>query len=123
MTAREVGTRLVQLCREGKSLECIETLYSEDIESVEAAEIGPFPRVIQGKRAVLEKNVKWGEAHEIHRAEAEGPYPHGDGKFAVRFAYDITNKASRERTQFAEIAVFHVQNGKIVREEFFYDVG
>lgn len=50
----------------------------------------------------------------------EGPWPHGDDRFAVRFTYDITNKPSGMRMQMDEIGVFTVADGKVVREEFFY---
>ena len=51
-----------------------------------------------------------------------GPYPNGD-RFAVRFAFDITNKPSGKRMQMDEVGLFTVENGKITREEFFYQVG
>lgn len=55
--------------------------------------------------------------------DAVGPYPHGDDKFAVRFAYGIIQRQSRQRTQFDEIAVFTVAKDRIVKEAFFYDTG
>lgn len=57
--------------------------------------------------------------HTIHKAEVFGPYPH-DNRFAVRFLYDITNKPSGKRMTMDEVGLFTVENGKIVREEFFY---
>jgi ketosteroid isomerase-like protein len=104
-------------------MEAIRSLYADDVESVEAGEVGGFARVTKGKQAVIEKNDLWGANNEVHSAVTEGPYPHGDSKFAVRFAYDLTNKASGRRMQMDEVAVFTVADGKVVKEEFFYDLG
>jgi ketosteroid isomerase-like protein len=41
----------------------------------------------------------------------------------VRFTYDVTNKPSGNRMKTDEIAVYTVGEGKIVKEEFFYDMG
>jgi ketosteroid isomerase-like protein len=124
MNAKEIGAQLVQLCREGKNLECIDRLYADDIESVEAAPPpGGGDRVTKGKAAIRAKNVSWLENHDIHRAEAVGPYPHGNDRFAVRFSYDVTNKPSKRRMQLDEVGLFTIRAGKIVKEEFFYDMG
>ena len=124
MSAIEIANQLVAFCKEGKSLESINTLYAEDVVSVEAA---PPPaggeRVTKGIEGVRAKNQWWSDNHEIHSASVEGPWPHGDDRFAVRFTYDITNKPSGMRMQMDEIAVFHVADGKISREEFFYQMG
>lgn len=122
MTTLEVGNRLVELCKQGKNQEAMETLYSPDIVSVEAAPMAKFPAEVRGLAAVAAKGTWWGENHTVHSATTEGPWPHGD-RFAVKFAYDVTNKPSNQRFQMEEIALFTVNNGKIVREEFFYTTG
>ncbi len=38
MSAKEIGQQLVAFCKEGKNLDSVNTLYSENIESIEAAE-------------------------------------------------------------------------------------
>jgi hypothetical protein len=58
----------------------------------------------------------------VHKAELFGPYPH-DNRFAVRFVYDITQKATSNRITMDEVGLFTVDNGKITREEFFYSMG
>ncbi|MGH1344941.1 MAG: SnoaL-like domain-containing protein [Nannocystales bacterium] len=123
MSAKEIGQKLVAFCKEGKNLESINTLYSENIESIEAAAGPDGSRVAQGIEAVRGKNVWWSENHEIHSAAVTGPYPHGEDRFAVRFEYDITNKPSGQRMQMDEVGLFTVESGKIVKEEFFYDMG
>lgn len=124
MSVKQIGKQLVAFCRKDENLACIDALYADDVESIEAGETqGGFARVTRGKAAVRAKNVKWGDEQQIHQALVEGPYPHGEDRFAVRFAYDVTNKASGQRFQMDEVAVFTVKDGKIAKEEFFYDMG
>jgi ketosteroid isomerase-like protein len=124
MSAKEIGQKLVALCKEGKNLECINTYYADDVQSIEAATPpAGGERVTSGIEGVRGKNQWWSENHEIHSAAVHGPYPHGDDRFAVRFEYDITNKPSGMRMQMDEVGVFTVADGKIVKEEFFYDMG
>ncbi len=118
-----IGEKLVAFCREGRNLESVETLYADDVASVEAAEGPGGPRVTEGKEKVKGKNQWWVENHEIHSASVEGPFPHGDDRFAVIFDYDVTNKPSGNRMAMKEVGVFHVKDGKVVREEFFYSMG
>lgn len=133
MTTYEVGKKLVELCKQGQWQAAKDTLYSPDIISVEAgelpesfsrgrshAEAPALQREIRGAQNVTTKGKWWADNHTVHTQEIDGPYPHGD-RFAVRFKYDMTNKPSNVRLQMDEIAVYTVgQNGKIVREEFFY---
>ncbi len=91
-TTLEVGEKLVALCREGQNLQAIETLYSDDICSVEAMAGEGFPQVMQGKQVVIGKGKWWSENHEVHSASVKGPFPHGDDRFAVIFNFDVTSK-------------------------------
>lgn len=123
MSAKDIGQQIVNLCREGKNLEAIDTLYAENVVSVEAAPGPDGNPVAEGIQAVRGKNQWWQENHEIHSASVEGPWPHGD-RFAIRFSYDVTSKPmNNARFKMEEIALYTVENGKVVREEFFYDMG
>ena len=123
MTNKEIGATLVKLCREGKNLESVRTLYAESIESIEPAAAPGMERATRGKAAVIAKNQWWLDNHDIHRTDVDGPYPHGVDKFAVRFRYDVSQKQSGQRFQMEEIGVFTIADGKVDREEFFYDMG
>jgi ketosteroid isomerase-like protein len=123
MNAQELGKKLVQLCKEGKNLEALNTLYSPDIISVEAFAPPGSERTTKGLDAVRGKHDWWTANHEVHKAEAFGPYPHGDDKFAVRFVYELTFKPTGKRMNMDEVAVFTLADGKVVREEFFYTAG
>ena len=119
MSAIEVGDRLVALCREGKNLEAIDTLYADTVVSVEAGDMPGLPRVIEGVEAVRGKTVWWLENHQVHGGDVEGPFPHDD-RFAVYFDMDITPKQTGQRMAIKEIGLYTVEDGKVTREEFFY---
>ena len=123
MNVKEIGETLVQLCRQGKNMESINRLYAEEVESVEAAKPPLGERVTKGIEGVRQKNMAWSEMNIVNSHGVEGPYPHGDDRFAVRFSYDVTQKASGQRMKLDEIALFTLAHGKIVREEFFYQMG
>lgn len=120
MNALEIGKKVVELCNQGKQKECMETLYSQDITSVEAHSPPGSPAEMQGLKAVLGKSQWWNDNHTIHSSKAEGPYPKGD-QFIVKFSFDVTSKPmGNKRFQMEEMGLYTVANGKIVREEFFY---
>ncbi len=115
----EIAKKYVELCKNHQNHVALETLFSPDAVSVEALHMPDMPAEVRGLEAIMEKGKAWMENHEIHSAAMEGPWPNGD-RFIVRFTYDITNKPSGRRMQMDETALFTVENGKIVREEFFY---
>ncbi len=119
MTAQEIGNELVALCRQGKNMEAIEKLYSPAIESVEALDHPQIGRVQTGLDAVKGKNRWWADNHQIHKAEAGGPFVNGD-RFIVHFTYDVTPKQTGRRMTMTEAGLYQVRDGKIAKEEFFY---
>lgn len=119
MTTKEIAHRLVDLCKEGKNFDAMRELYADDIVSVEAAPregISEF----QGKEPVIAKSADWAAAHEIHKLGIEGPFVSGD-RFATIFDISVTPKATGQRVDMREIALYDCAGGKIVCEEFFYD--
>jgi ketosteroid isomerase-like protein len=119
-TVLEVGKQLVELCRANKSHEAMETLYDKNIVSVEPVASPGGSREVKSLAACIEKGKQFDSRFEVLKAEAAGPYPHDD-KFAVFFKYDVKNKQDGQRMTLDEIALYTVKDGKIVREEFFYD--
>lgn len=120
----EVGKKLVALCQEGKNLEAINTLYADDIESVEVCGDENMPQVMKGIDAIRGKTQWWYDNHEVHSGSCDGPYPNGDD-FICIFEMEITPKAgpmAGKRFQMKEAARYTVKDGKIAREEFYYDV-
>ncbi len=124
MDTKQVGKKLVELCNQGKNMEAIDSLYSKDVVSVEASGNEQMPREMRGIDEIRGKNQWWYDNHEVHGGKAEGPFPHED-RFAVKFHYDVTAKngpMKGKRFQMDEVGIYTVKNGKIVREEFFYDM-
>ena len=122
MTTLEIAKKLVELCRQGKNLDALNTLFSDDVVSVEAGGPPGMAREAKGLAAVKAKGEWWRANHEIHSAAVTGPWPH-DERFIVGFQFDVTNKPSGKRMKMDEAGLYTISNGKIVREEFFYDMG
>jgi ketosteroid isomerase-like protein len=121
----KVGNELVGICRTGRLGDAIDKLYSDEIVSIEAGENPAMPARVEGLSAVRGKNEWWDKNHEVHSANVEGPWPNGD-RFIVRFSFDVTAKTgpmAGQRMVMDETALYTVADGKIVQEEFFYDMG
>ncbi|WP_309666351.1 nuclear transport factor 2 family protein [Tabrizicola sp.] len=119
MTLNEIANELVAGCREDRARANLKKLYSPDAQSVEAADMGGG-RTVTGIAAIDGKHAWWEGAMTMHGLTVDGPFVHGDDRFAVIFQMDVTDKATGKRTNDKEVGVYHVKNGKIVREEFFY---
>ena len=119
MTTFEIAKKYFALCKDHQNHAALETLFSPEAVSVEAMAMPGMPAESRGLKAIAEKGKQWMENHEIHSSKMEGPWPNGD-RFVVRFTYDVTNKPTGRRMQMDEVGLFTVENGKIVREEFFY---
>ena len=122
MNTMQIGRKLVELCGQGRNLEALDTLYADDVVSVEAVAMPGMQQEMKGLAAVRGKNEWWLSAHEIHAASASGPWPHGD-RLIVCFQLDATDRSTGTRMQMEEAALYTVRDGRIVREEFFYDAG
>lgn len=124
MNVKEIAKALVAGCREGgaKVRENLDALYAPDAVSVEAADMGGQGRETHGLAGIHGKHDWWDGAMEEHETKVVGPFYHGDNQFSVLFDVDATDKESGKRMQMQEIGVYHVADGKIVREEFHYAV-
>jgi ketosteroid isomerase-like protein len=121
VTTQEVADKLVKLCSAGKFDEATDALYSPDIVSMEAGAPPGQSRESKGIAAVKAKGKWWVDNHEVHSSTVEGPLVTGS-HFAVTFKLDITFKPQSKRFKMEEVAVYKVVDGKIVYEEFFYNM-
>jgi ketosteroid isomerase-like protein len=122
--ALTIGKKLVELCRQHKNIEAMETLYAPNIVSIEPYGSPEMPARQEGIDAIRAKTKWWYDNHEVHSGTAEGPWPHGD-RFIVRFKYEVTAKTGPmkgQRMQIDEAALYTFAGGKIVQEEFFYSM-
>lgn len=69
----------------------------------------------------MAKGEWWVANHEVHSATVEGPLVAG-AHFAVTFKPDVMFKPQAKRFTMEEVAVYKVADGKIVYEEFFYNM-
>ena len=128
MSTMDVAKKLVAYCKAWENRKAIEELYSDDAVSVEAMS-PPDPsygsKETVGKDAILKGSDLFMEITEVHGGEVSEPYP-CDDKFIVFMSMDCTQKAgpmAGQRMQMKEACLYTVKNGKIVRSEFFYDMG
>ena len=90
-----------------------DALFHKKFASVEGG------MVWEGRKAVQAKSDDFYAKNDIHSCTCEGPYVGSTG-FGVRFNVDMTDKASGQRVQMSELAVYTVKNGKVVEEQFYY---
>jgi ketosteroid isomerase-like protein len=115
-----VANELVALCRAGRNLDAIAKLYSPKIVSIEPVGSEAMPAEMTGIEAIRQKNEQWFENYEVNSAEVNGPFVGGD-QFAVHYVFDTTFKPTGQRSAMSEMALYTVKDGKIAREQFFYN--
>ncbi len=118
MTLKEIADELVTGCREHRERQNLPVLYARDAVSVEPADWGTG-RETHGLAAIDGKHVWWEENHDVTGGSVEGPFLHGDDRFAVYFTVEGRSRADGKPFAMSEVGVYHVSNGRIVREEFF----
>ncbi|WP_415920855.1 SnoaL-like domain-containing protein [Tateyamaria sp. SN6-1] len=119
MTLNEIAHALVDGCRTGKETANLEVLYAPDAVSVEPVDYGQG-REAKGMDALRGKHAWWDSAFEVLEGNISDPFPHGDDRFAVIFEMKTKSKETGEVSDMKEVGVYHVADGKIIREEFFY---
>lgn len=120
-TLKKIAKKLVENCRTGNEKQGLSELYEPEAISVEAI-VGPgaSSRESVGVEAIQGKHEWWANTFQVHSSDVEGPFFHGDDRFAVIFSIDATNRETSERSAMKEVAIYTVSNGKIIREEFYY---
>jgi len=115
-----VAQELVNLCRHGRNLDAVNQFYSPRIVSIESSGSPEMPAEMSGIDAIRGKHQWWEENNDVHSMEVNGPYL-AENQFAVQFTFDSTFKPTGQRRSLTEMALYTVKDGKIVREEFFYN--
>ena len=116
----KLGQVFVQSMRDRRGIAQVDEIYAENAESVEAVvPPGRDVRIAKGRGAIKAKREDWLATHDIRKLEADGPYIHPPNQFGVRFEVEVTQKATGRQMTLREVAVYSVEEGKIVREEFF----
>ena len=119
MTLMDIANELIAGCRENRTMENLTKLYAADAVSVEAMDDGNG-REAHGLDAIKGKHEWWDATFDFISGDISDPMPHGDDRFAVIFELQVKHKESGEVSDMKEVAIYHVADEKIVREEFFY---
>jgi hypothetical protein len=117
MTTQEIANRLVELCRAGQDSQAQAELYTADAESLEPA-YAPNNHA-KGLEAIHQKGQEfYSQVEEMHSLQVSEPLV-GDSYFSVVFTMDLTMKGQPRQTM-AEVGLYEVRDGKVVKEQFFY---
>ena len=120
---KAIANKLVAYCQQNDDEKCLNELYAAEAVSIEATTMpgndSPQTTGLDGIRA---KHEWWNNNFEVHSSSAQGPFFHGEDRFGVIFSFDATNKQTDERESMQELGLYTVQEGKIIKEEFYYDM-
>lgn len=119
MTTQEIATRLVDLCRKGEYQTVYQELYSPDCVSIEPK--GAPMEICEGMEAMAAKGKAWNESMEEFHASSVGEPIVAGNHICMTMMVDATFKG-RGRSKMDELCVYEVQDGKIVKEQFFYSM-
>ena len=116
----KLGRTFVEAMQNRRGIAHVDEIYAKNAESIEAVvPPGRDVRIAKGRGSIKAKREDWVANHEIHNLDADGPYVHPPNQFAVRFEVEVTQKATGRKMTLREVALYSVEEGKIVREEFF----
>lgn len=121
MTTQEVANRFHELAQQGQFDQIQNELFAPAAISIEpehAAEM-QMPVRVEGLEAIQQKGRDFNQAvEEMHGGYCNEPQVAGN-HFSCSMGMDCTMKGG-QRNKMDEIAVYQVDNGKIVKEQFFY---
>ena len=119
MSTQEVANRWLEMCNQGQFLECVNELYADNIISKEMS--GTPDDHVSGKQNVIEKSEKWLDSvQEFHGGNISDPVI-AQNHFTCKMSFDVSFKESG-RQLMEEVCVFEVNDGKIIKEQFFYSI-
>jgi len=117
MNTEEVARKVVELTRKQAWREALETLYADDVVSVEAHGMGGESPETHGIDGVRGKVEWWENNMQVNDLKVTGPFVAHD-RFVVQYDLSVTDKNSNQTMQLSEVGVYTAKDGKIVREEF-----
>lgn len=118
MTTQEIADRLVELLRVADYDTIFKELFSPDIISAEP-EGAPWP-VAHGLEELAKRGEQFQEmVEEIHSSEISDPIV-AENFIALTMKMSATWKGASEPANLDEVCIYQVNDGKIVKEQFFY---
>lgn len=118
MSTQEVANRFYELAQQGQWNQIYDELYHPEAMSIEPANAQGLSTV-KGMDKIHEKGKQWNEMiQEVHGGYCNQPVVAGN-HFACTMGMEVTMKG-QSRSKLDEVAVYEVNNGKIMKEQFFY---
>ncbi len=118
MTTTDIANDFINMCRQGQFQEAQDKYFTNETRSIEA--MGD-PKEVQGLEAIGAKGEQFFKTFEVHGMEVSAPIVSTD-HFACIMSIDSTHRESNQRSSSSEVCVFEVKDGKIVLEQFFYNM-
>ena len=120
MTTEQVAKRYYELIQQNEYEQIQKELYSPNIVSIEPENDTNLPLVVNGMEEYGRKEgIFYSNVEEMHGGYMSEPVV-STFFFSMMMGMDVTMKV-KKRKKKDQIAVFEVRDGKIVREQFFYD--
>lgn len=118
MTTQEVADRFYELSQQGNWPQILDELFGENAESIEPKG-SPGLQTVAGLDNIRKKGKEWEQmVEQVHGGYCSKPLVAGN-YFTCIMGVDCTFKG-QGRQSMDEVAVYKVDNGKIVSEQFFY---
>ena len=116
MTTKEIADKLVTHCRNESWEACYAELYSPAVQSIEMD-----GTTATGFDEIMKKGEEWSAGVEEFKETTVGE-PIVAGNFiSLPMTMNLKFKGAPEFTKFEEMCVYQVKDGKIIKEQFFYD--
>ncbi len=119
MTTQEVANQLVTYCQEN-NYKAAYDLYAEDAVSIEMDGM-PGEKITTGKENIWNAYLQWEESIEEMHGGSVGEPVVAANHFVLPMSMDATFKG-QGRMAFDELCIYQVENGKIKKAQFFYEV-
>jgi hypothetical protein len=120
MTTQQVADRYYELIQQHQYQQIQDELYSPDAVSIEPENDSGLPLVVQGITAMREKEALFFSQVEAMHSSYMSSIVVSTFYFSMMTGMDVTMKG-KARKRKEQICVFEVRNGKIVKDQFFYD--
>ena len=120
MTTQEVANRYFELAQKGQLEQIQDELYSPDALSIEPVNDSNLPISVKGIVAMRQKEAEFYKLIDgMYGGFCKEPIV-TTYNFACASGMDVLMKG-KERKMKEQIGVFEVENGKIIKEQFFYN--
>ncbi|MBC8035444.1 MAG: nuclear transport factor 2 family protein [Chitinophagaceae bacterium] len=120
MTTQEVANRYYELIKMHQYKQIQNELYLPDAVSIEPENNSNLPLVVTGIEDLRKKeDLFFSQVESLHEGYMSEPVVSAFF-FSMMTGMDVTMKGKNRKNK-EQICVFEVRNGKIVKEQFFYD--